>query len=186
MAKKGDMPDHKQGKNHEHAQKDAVGQNGSDSDLIELGDEMDDEIYMELDDERREELEEMVGLKVVGIEVWDDSLGDDEKNPPNSDERVFFDCDIFLEGDQALELYVAAAYPDPDGDPLTGMNAIYQAIGALSDDELELLDYDAVDEEGGLALAFGHDDHVHLVLAASGWMVSEWEADEGEGESDEA
>ncbi len=46
--------------------------------------------------------------------------------------------------------------------------------------EFELLDYGEVDEEGGLALAFGHDEHVHLVLASSAWMVSEWEAESGE------
>jgi hypothetical protein len=63
------------------------------------------------------------------------------------------------------------------------LSAIYDVVGKLADGELALLDYGEVDEEGGLALAFGHDEHVHLVLASSAWMVSEWEA---EGEPDEA
>ena len=173
MAEKGDRPD-------------GMSKNGSEEEF-ELGVEMaDDELYMELDDERREELDEMLGLKVMGVEVWEESLGDDEKDPPKASERIFFDCDLFLESNQALELYVAAAYPDPDGDPVAGLSTIYDTVGALADGELELLDYGEVDEEGGLALAFGHDEHVHLVLAASAWMVSDWEADEEEEEPDEA
>jgi hypothetical protein len=156
--------------------------------LMDPGEEMEspdeDELYTELSDERREELDEMLGLRVLGVEVWEESLGDEEDAPPKAGERVFFDCDLFLESNQALELYVTAVYPDPDGgEPVTGLSAIYDIVGKLSDAEMELVDFDAVDEEGGLALAFGHHDHVDLVLAASAWMVSEWEADEEEEEA---
>jgi hypothetical protein len=164
-----------------------MAKNGKDDDMLEMDEGMEmpsDELYTELDEERRAEIEELIGLKVLGVEIWEDSLGDDEDKPPKANERVFFDCDLFFEENQAVELYVAAAYPDPDGDPVTGLNAIYDALGELADAEITLLDYGDVDEEGGLALAFGHGDHVHLVLAASAWMVSEWEAD-GESESDE-
>jgi len=142
----------------------------------------DDELYMELDDDRRQELDEMLGLKVIGVEVWEESLGDDEDAPTKPAERIFFDCDLFLDGNQAIELYVTAAYPDPDDEPVSGLDAIYDIVGSLADRGLTVIDYGSVDEEGGLALAFGHDDQVDLVLAASAWMVAEWEADDEESE----
>jgi hypothetical protein len=160
-----------------------MSQNGLEDEMMDLDEELEDstedELYTELTDDRREELDEMLGLRVLGVEIWEESLGDDENAPPKAAERVFFDCDLFLESNQALELYVTAVYPDPDGgEPVTGLSAIHDAVGALADGEMELVDFDKVDEEGGLALAFGHADHVDLVLAASAWMVSEWEADE--------
>ncbi len=161
-----------------------MSQNGlHDDDMNDMDDEIelsDDELYTELDDERREEINELIGLRVLGVEVWEESLGDDEQDIPKASERVFFDCDLFLETNQAVELYVTAAYPDPEADPVVGMSGIYDAVGKLADGNLELIDYGEVDEEGGLALAFGHDEHVHLVLAASAWMVSEWEPEESD------
>ncbi len=35
----------------------------------------DDELYTELDDERREEVNELIGLRVLGVEVWEDYAG---------------------------------------------------------------------------------------------------------------
>ncbi len=140
---------------------------------------MDGELYSELDDERRAEFDELVGSAVLGVELYEDSLGDEEEEAPvKAEARVFFDCDLYLDNNMALELYVASAYPDPDGDPVVGVDAIFAALGRLSDEKLELVDYGQADEEGGLALAFGHDDKVALVLVCSAWMVSEWEADE--------
>lgn len=149
--------------------------------------ESDDELYTELDDDRRAELEEMVGVKVLGIELWDESLGDEEEiEPVKPEERVFFDCDLYLEDNQALELYVAIAYLDPEKEPLMGIDTIFDTVGRLVDDKLELIDYGEADEEGGLALAFGRNDKVELVLVSSAWMVSEWEPeDEEDDEEDE-
>ena len=158
-----------------------MSQNGLHDDDMDDDMEMsDDELYTELDDERREEVNELIGLRVLGVEVWEESLGDDEEDIPKPADRVFFDCDLFLESNQAIELYVTAAYPDPEADPVVGMSGIYDVVGKLADGNLELIDYGEVDEEGGLALAFGHDEHVHLVLAASAWMVSEWEPEESD------
>jgi hypothetical protein len=157
--------------------------NGTDEpiEVFEPGDE-DDEYYTELDEDRQAELNEFVGLAVTGLELWDTSLGDDEAEEPVTPEnRAFFDVDLLFEGGFALELYVASVYPDPDGDPITGMDAIYETIGKLSDESLELLDFDQADEEGGLALAFGKGEQTHQVIVASAWMVSEWE----EAEEDE-
>jgi len=160
--------------------------NGTGEELEDLGEELEDELYTELTDDRRAELDELVGAQVLGIEIWESSLGDDENEPAVApEERTFFDCDLFLQGDQALELYVATAYPDPDGDPVKGMDPIFEAVGKLSDDELELLEYDQADEEGGLAVAFGKGEKVSLVLVANAWQVSEWEAGDEEGEEDE-
>ena len=155
-------------------------------DLAE-GDEIsDDELITVLDDASRAELDELVGLKVVGLDIWEESLSDGEdEEAVTPEERVYFDCDLLLEDGSALELYAAAAYPDPEGDPLTGMDQISQAVEKLADDKLHLLDFDQADEEGGLALAFGADDKTLLVVAASAWLVSEWEEEE-EGEDEES
>jgi hypothetical protein len=120
---------------------------------------------------------------VLGLELWEESLADEEEDEPVSPEsRVFFDCDLYLDENQALELYVTSAYPDPNGEPLSGMDAIFDAVGKLADDGLELVDYGEADEEGGLALAFGHGETVEMVLVCSAWMVSDWEPEEEETE----
>ncbi len=154
----------------------------------EVDETLEDELYTVLDDAGREELEELVGLKVVGLDIWEESLSDsEEEEPVKPEERVYFDCDLLFEDGLALELYAAAAYPDPDADPVQGMDNITSAVEKLADQNLELLDFDQADEEGGLALAFGRDDKTTLVLAASAWLVSEWEEEGDEdGEDEEA
>jgi hypothetical protein len=156
--------------------------NGKGEDLEDLDEIMtDDEFYTELDDDRRAELEEMVSAQVLGVELYEDSMGDDEEAEPVTPEaRTFFDCDVYLDNNQALELYVTTAYPDPDKDPVQGLDAIFDALGRLADNKLELLDYGQADDEGGLALAFGHDEKVEMVLVAGAWMVSEWEPEDEE------
>ena len=159
--------------------------NGIDEEFEDFEDVSDDELYTELDDDRRTELNEMLGLPVLGIELWEDSLGDEEDaEPVKPEERVFFDCDLYLDNNQALELYVAAVYPDPEKDPLTGMDTIFDVVGRLADEKLELIDYGEADEEGGLALAFGKGDDVELVVVASAWMISEWEPEDEEDEGE--
>jgi hypothetical protein len=139
---------------------------------------LDDELNTVLDDAAREELDSLVGLQVVGLDVWEESLSDDEDEPPvKPEERVFFDTDLMLQDGVALELYAAAAYSDPEGEPLKGMDEITAALERLADQNLVLLDFDQADEEGGLALAFGGDEKVQLVIAAGAWVVSEWEED---------
>ena len=95
--------------------------NSKDEEFDDLEESLDDDLYTQLDDDRRAELNEMLGLAVLGIELWDESLGDEEDAEPVKPEaRVFFDCDLYLDDNQALELYVAAAYPDPEKDPVYG------------------------------------------------------------------
>jgi hypothetical protein len=159
--------------------------NGRDTPCEEPEEMLEEEItYTVLDDERREELNSMIDLHVLGIEleVWDEDEEDSGEDPS------LFDCDLFLDEGQALELYAAVAYPDPEGEPVKGADPIFEVVGKLVDDELALLDYQQADEEGGLLLAFGKDEEVHLVVLANEWMVSEWEADfeEGGDEDDEA
>ena len=155
--------------------------NDGDEEFDDLEESLDDDLYTQLDDDRRAELNEMLGLAVLGIELWDESLGDEEDAEPVKPEaRVFFDCDLYLDDNQALELYVAAAYPDPEKDPVTGMDTIFDVVGRLADDKLELIDYGEADEEGGIALAFGKGDDVKLVMVASAWMISDWEPEEEE------
>jgi hypothetical protein len=148
----------------------------------------DDTLYTTMNDDRQAELNGMIGLQPLEVKLWETSLGDEDDAPPvKPEERVFFDCDLMLEDGQVLELYVTTAYPDPDGEPVTGMDAISDAISAIANDSLEFLDYDQADEEGGLALAFGKDDDVKMVLVASAWAVSEWEteAEEAEGNDED-
>lgn len=161
--------------------------NGMEEELEGFEESLDDELYNELDDDRRAELNEMLGLTVLGIELWEESLGDEEDaEPVKPADRVFFDCDLYLADNQALELYVAAAYPDPEKDPVTGMDAIFDIVGRLADDKLELVDYGEADEEGGLALAFGKGDTVELVIVASAWMISEWDPEEEDEDAEPA
>ena len=160
--------------------------NGQGDDFEEMDMLSDDVLYTILNDDRRAELNELFGLQVARVELWETSLGDDEDGPPVKPEaRVYFDCYLLLDENQALELYVTSAYPDPDGDPVAGMDAIYDAVRILADESLELVDYDQADEEGGLALAFGRDNDVNLVLVASAWAISEWEAEPEEGTGEE-
>jgi hypothetical protein len=157
--------------------------NGKDTPIEEPEEMPEETAYTMLDDERREELDAMIDLKVMGIEleVWDEEEEDSGEAP------TLFDCDLFLEEGQALELYAAVAYPDPEGEPVKGADPIFEVVGKLVDDELALLEYQQADEEGGLLLAFGKDEEVLLVVLANEWLVSEWETDEGEeeGEDDE-
>ncbi len=166
-----------------------MGNNGTDEELEDFDQVSEDDLYTELDDDRRAELDDMVGLKVVGLELWEESIGDEEEGGTVvAEERAFFDCDLYLEDNLALELYIASAYPDPKSDePVTGMDAIYEAVGKLADEKLELMDFDQADDEGGLYVAFGAADEVKLVLVASAWMISEWEEEEeGAGDEEEA
>jgi hypothetical protein len=164
--------------------------NGLDDQLEGYDDMGEDELYYELDDDRRAELNEIVGLKVLGIELWEESIADEEEEePPAAEERMFVDCDVYFDENVALELYVAAVYPDPEGEPVVGVDAIFAAIGKLADENLELIDYgEADEEEGGVALAFGRGDDVQTVIVANAWMVTDWEPDEDgdDSEDDEA
>jgi hypothetical protein len=147
-------------------------------DLVQEAEE--DGFYTELDDDRRAELDELVDVRVTGVELYEDSLGDEDGEEIAAGEREFFDCDLFLENNLALELYVTLAYPDPEGEAVTGLDAIYEVVGRLADENLALLEYDQADEEGGLVLAFGRGEQTELVLVANAWMVSEWEPEEEE------
>ena len=161
--------------------------NGLDEQPEGFDDFGDDDLYYSLDDDRRAELNEMVGLKVLGIELWDESIADEEgEPPPAAEDRMFVDCDLYFDDNLALELYVTSVYPDPEGEPVVGVDAMFAAVGRLADDNLELVDYgEADEEEGGLALAFGHGEDVEMVLVANAWMVSDWEPDEDAAFEDE-
>ena len=158
--------------------------NGTDEEREDYDQVSEDELYTELDDDRRAELDDMIGLKVVGLELWEESIGDEEEGGQvDPEERAFFDCDLYLEDHLALELYVASAYPDPKSDePITGIDNIYEIVGRLADENMELMDFDQADDEGGLYVAFGAGDQVKLVLVASAWMISEWEEETEEAE----
>ena len=138
-----------------------------------------DNLYTVLDDDTREDLYEIMGMEVIEVSLWDESIGDEEDQAPIvPEERTYFDCDILFDGGLVLELYITSLYPDARQGPLQGMDPIAAALSRLSDESLELVDFQPADDEGGLAMAFGKGKDVHLVLTAAAWMVSEWEEEE--------
>lgn len=143
------------------------------------------EYYTRLDEDREAELNELVEekLKVLGVELYEDTEDEEEEEPVKPEERIFFDCDLYLEDNQALELYYAIAYTDPEGEPIAGIDNIFELVGRLADEGMQIIDFgEADEEEGGLALAFGNGDDVKIVIACEAWMITEWEPDE-EGEA---
>lgn len=145
--------------------------------------EFDGEYYTRLDEDREAELNELVEerLKVLGVELYEDTEEESEE-PVKPEEQIFFDCDVYFEDNQALELYYAVAYTDPEGDPIAGIDAIFELVGRLADEGMHIIDFgEADEEEGGLAIAFGAGDSVKVVIACEAWMITEWEPDE-EGE----
>jgi hypothetical protein len=139
-----------------------------------------DDLYTVLDDEVREDLDEMLGQTVVDVNLWEESIGDEEGELPAAEDRTYVDCDILFENGLVSELFIASVYPDPDGDPLKGLEPIAERLNGLIEQSLQLMEYDQADEEGGLALAFGDGDKVKLVIAANAWLISEWEEEEEE------
>jgi len=129
-----------------------------------------------LDDDMRLAFNELIGQRVVGVETWGGTLeGREDGESATLEESTLLDCDLLMEEGLVLELYTILAYPDPESDPIEDVDKTLDAIDLLVDDDLELVDYDQVGEEGGLALAFGKGDQVQIVFTAGAWAISEWE-----------
>jgi len=139
--------------------------------------DMDIMLQTGLDDDMRLALNELIGQRVVGVETWGGAPeGWEGGESATLEESTLLDCDLLMEEGVVLELYTILAYPDPESDPIEDVDETLDAIDLLVDDSLELVDYDQVDEEGGLALAFGKSDQVQIVFTAGAWAISEWEA----------
>ncbi|MCC7352715.1 MAG: hypothetical protein IT330_03080 [Anaerolineae bacterium] len=134
-----------------------------------------EEIQTELTSEAMERLQLLRGQKVVGISLYGDSIAyDEEEEMEEETERIFFDAELYLADQSLLALYGASAYADADAPPITGLDAISDALSEITEED-EMLSEVGQDEEGGLVLAFGSRHHNKLLVAVSGWTVDHWE-----------
>lgn len=145
--------------------------NGRDQQQEEEG----EEIQTELTAEAMEQLQHLKGQKVVGISLYGDSIAyDDEEEMEEESERIFFDADLYLADQSLLALYGASAYTSAGDPPITGLDAISDALSEITEEE-ETLSEVGQDAEGGLVLAFGSRQRNGLLVAVSGWSVDHWE-----------
>lgn len=133
------------------------------------------EMNTRLTDELYEEMEEnVIGEKVVGLALWEESLADDEENRPEADERQVFDLDLYLENNLYFELYGVLFFTDQDGDPLQGLDRIGTIVAELTDKGVWLDDI-AATEEDEMVLILSQNHEPKLYLSVGGWTLNEWE-----------
>lgn len=139
-------------------------------------DDIDFDFQRTLTDELYEELSEVVvGEKIVGLALWEASLADDEEaGEPAPDERVIVDLDLYLENKFYLELYGTLVFPDPQSDPLQGLEQIGKMVSGLIEQGV-WLDEIAATEEDELVLILYRERQPQLYLNVGGWTLSEWE-----------
>lgn len=134
---------------------------------FEMNSRLTDELYEQLE-------EEVLGEKVVGLALWEESLADDENNPPEADERQVFDLDLYLENHVYFELYGVLFFTSLDGEPLQGLDHIGTIVAELTDKGIWLDDI-AATEEDELVLVLSRDHEPQLYLSVGGWTLNEWE-----------
>lgn len=143
------------------------GQNGgSDSDMP---------LYTAVDDEMYAELSQLVGQKVVLLEVWEDSLSsalEGEEIQPQ--EQVSFDIDLYLADGAYFELYSATCFDSPDSDPWQGLEDVSARLSAIAKQGATLQEV-AVDEEDQLVLVLQYGRGQQLFLPIAAWLIEEWD-----------
>ncbi|MBX3053570.1 MAG: hypothetical protein KF753_18985 [Caldilineaceae bacterium] len=142
-----------------------VAEDGSEG--FEMNTRLTDELYEALE-------EEVLGEKVVGLALWEESLADDEEAAPSADERQVFDLDLYLENNLYFELYGVIFFTDQDGDPLQGLDRIGTIVAELTDKGV-WLDEAAATEEDELVLILSQDHEPKLYLSVGGWTLNEWD-----------
>ncbi len=154
--------------------------------------------YTSVDDEHYDELQTLLGQKIVFGAVWEDSLadalaarsgerpprpapepapinaGDDELEELDEDDGPTCDMDLYLEDGVYFELYSVAAYESLDAEPLPNRAAIEAALHALLQRQPSLGDV-AVDEDDSLVLVLHAGPKPALYLAVGGWVLEEWD-----------
>lgn len=138
------------------------------------GPDEEEEIHTELTAETMEELLRLEGQKIVGISLYDDSIAYDDEEEVDESERIFFDAEIYLANQSLLALYGASAYADTEEPPITGLDAIADALGEIEADE-DILREVGQDQEGGLVITLGTPRKRKLLIAVSGWSVEPWD-----------
>ena len=138
-----------------------------DGEGFEMNTRLTDELYEELE-------EEVLGEKVGGLALWEESLADDEENPTVADERQVFDLDLYLENNIYFELYGVLFFTDQDGEPLQGLDRIGTIVAELTDKGVWLDDI-AATEEDEMVLVLSQDHQPKLYLSVGGWTLNEWD-----------
>jgi len=134
-----------------------------------------EEIHTELTADTMAELLRLEGQKIVDISLYGDSIAyEDEEEEVDESERIFFDADIYLADQSLLSLYGASAYTDTEEPPLTGLDAIADALSEIEVDE-DILREIGQDQEGGLVITLGTPRKRKLLVAVSGWSVEHWD-----------
>lgn len=132
-------------------------------------------MFTRLTDELYEQLEEEVlGQKVAGLALWEESLADDEEDLPESDERQVFDLDLYLENNLFFELYGVLLFTDQDTEPLQGLDHIGTIVAELTDKGIWLDEIAATDEDE-LVLILSQNHEPRLYLSVGGWTLEEWD-----------
>lgn len=154
--------------------------------------------YTSVDDEHYDELQTLLGQKVVYGAVWEDSLADalearSGEQPPrpvpapapinaegeededlDKNDGPTCDMDLYLEDGVYFELYSVAAYESLEDEPLPNRASIEAALYALLQRKPSLGDV-AVDEDDSLVLVLHAGPKPALYLAVGGWVLEEWD-----------
>lgn len=138
-----------------------------DGDGFEMNTRLTDELYEDME-------ESVVGEKVVGLALWEESLADDEEDVPESDERQVFDLDLYLENNLYFELYGVLFFADQDGEPLQGLDQIGTIVSELTDKGVWLDEIAATDDDE-LVLILSQNHEPKLYLSVGGWTLDEWD-----------
>ena len=133
------------------------------------------DLFTTVDDELFEELNELVGQKVVYAGFWEDSLEDAlEQTETDPADQTAFDLDLYLEDGVYFELYSTVFYPTLDSEALKGRDVVSQQMIEMGKKGIWLEEI-AVDENDELVLVLGDEGEANLYLSIAGWRLEEWD-----------
>lgn len=133
------------------------------------------DLITEVDDEVYDELNELIDQKIVHVNVWEDSLGDElEGRGSTPEEQHAFDVDIYLEDGVYFEMYGTVCYTDLDAEPMAGLDIVAERMNALVKQGVVLGEV-AVDDENALVLVLMLGMRPVLYLSVGGWILEEWD-----------
>ncbi|MFN8495903.1 MAG: hypothetical protein U0350_50395 [Caldilineaceae bacterium] len=133
------------------------------------------DLYTTVDDELFEELNELVGQKVVYAGFWEDSLEDAlDQTETDPADQIAFDLDLYLDDGIYFELYSAVFYPDLDSEALKGRDVVSQRMIEMGKKGIWLEEI-AVDENDELVLVLSDEGEASLYLSIAGWRLEEWD-----------
>ena len=132
-------------------------------------------LYTTVDDELYEELSQLVGQKIVLVQVWEDSLSSAlEGEEVAAEEQTSFDIDLYLADGAYFELYSATCFDDPEADPWLGLESVTGRLEAAAKQGAVLQEV-AVDEDDELVLVLRHGPGHQIYLPVAAWLLEEWD-----------